>query len=72
MPTAQFSKVGEKNVQLAGMITPEVITDVFRANGAILLLNKLGVIDQTILDKFEECFDELRTTLVGVKGIVSR
>jgi hypothetical protein len=57
-------------VQLAGMVTPEIVTDIFRANGGVLLFNKLGIIDDELVAKFEDCFDQLRTQLVGVKGLI--
>ena len=76
MPQNEFPRSGvktdQKNVALAGMITPEILTDIFRANGGVLLLNKLGVVDDELVAKFEECFTELRTSLIGVKGIITR
>lgn len=73
MPTPPLvGKQDVKNVALASMVTPEVITDLFRANGAVFLLNKLGIINDTLVGEFEECFEKLRTEIVGFKGIVNR
>src|SRR5687768_16480700 len=72
MPTNEFrGKAGDKNlVAFAGMVTPEIVTDVFRANGGILLLQRLGVIEEDLVERFEACFEELRSTIIQAKGIV--
>jgi len=74
MPQNEFNrtqgKLGEKNVALAQMITPEIITDLFRAQGAILTLERLGIVESGVVTKFEECFEEVRGSLIKTKGLV--
>lgn len=70
MPQSVTQKEG-KNVALASMITPDVLTDVFRANGGILLLRELTIIDEELAVQFADCFDQLRNRLLETKGIVA-
>ena len=74
MPNSTFAgktgKIETKNVALAREIIEPVMTDIFRANGGILLLEDLGVVESDLVAKFRECFTELRTQLVGVRDLI--